>query len=106
MGRNGGRQKKRGTVAEEHPELIKHWGPHNTKSPYEVSCGSTYLAEWICDKGHITWTKVGLKIRFNIKCAICSNKKVVPGVNDIATTNPEIAAMLVNLSMATKVTVG
>lgn len=106
MGHNGGKQKKRGTVAEEHPELIKHWGPHNTKSPYEVSCGSTYLAEWICDKGHITWTKVGLKIRFNIKCAICSNKKVVPGVNDIATTNPEIAAMLVDSSMATKVTVG
>ena len=43
---------KRGSLAEERPELVAQWARINTLSPYKVSCGSHKKVWWICDKGH------------------------------------------------------
>lgn len=40
-------------LASQKPEIAAWWDdPKNTKSSDEVSKGSKYLAQWICDKGH------------------------------------------------------
>lgn len=36
----------------------------------------------------------------NYGCPVCSNRKVIKGINDVATTNPEIAALFENIEDA------
>ena len=43
---------RRGSVAEERPDLIPQWSPKNTQSPDKISCGSHQKVWWICSKGH------------------------------------------------------
>ena len=74
-----------------HPELAKQW--HPTKNgdfkPTDVTAGSIKTVWWICDKGH-EW-KATISSRRRCGCPICSNKKILVGYNDLATTHPEIA---------------
>ena len=37
-------------------------------------------------------------------CSVCNGKTVIPGVNDVATTHPEAAALMVDKSLRTKLT--
>lgn len=46
-----------------------------------------------------------INLHRGIGCPVCVNKKVMPGVNDIATTHPEIAALFWDMEDATKYTV-
>lgn len=75
------------------PDLEKYWDFNKNKiSPYTIPEKSNRNAYWICDKGHSFSTKVYLMTIGNINniCPICSNRKVVDGVNDLATTYPEL----------------
>jgi hypothetical protein len=70
-----------------HPELAKQahgWDPKT------VSFGSDKVREWICTKGHV-WTASVMTRSSGNGCSICANKKVLPGYNDLASTNPELA---------------
>jgi len=71
-----------------HPELAKQ--AHNW-NPEEFSAGSNKKVLWKCFSGH-TWTTTILNRSFsNSNCPVCTNRKVISGENDLATTHPEIA---------------
>ena len=78
----------------QNPKLIKEWDwDKNNKLniyPHEVTLGSNKKVWWICSRcGHSWETKI--TNRKNRGCPLCSNKTVVSGINDLATTHPEIA---------------
>ena len=58
--------------------------------PSVVGAGSHKRSRWKCKSGH-TW-ETSPKHRVNgTNCPICDGQKIVLGINDLATTNPEIA---------------
>ena len=74
-------------LATTHPELAAEadgWDPTT------VSAGSSQRRQWQCDKEH-KWT-APIYYRMDSGCPYCSNKAVLNGYNDLATTHPELAA--------------
>ena len=73
-----------------HPEIAKQW--HPTKNgdfkPTDVIAGSGKKAWWICEKGH-EWEALIYSRKKN-GCPYCSNKMVLKGENDLATTHPHL----------------
>jgi hypothetical protein len=59
--------------------------------PTTVTAGSSKKMGWKCERGH-TWIAAIGRRSTGIGCPVCSNKLVLPGTNDLATTNPELAA--------------
>jgi hypothetical protein len=72
--------------------------------PRDFKRGSSKKMSWRCPAGHIftasiksrvngrlRMNKMGIKIRYKSKCPVCTNKKIIPGLNDLQTSNPEIA---------------
>ena len=82
-----------GTLATEFPQLAKEW--HPTKNvgltPNDVPSATHRKVWWICEKGHEWQAQINARTR-GTGCPVCANKKVLVGVNDLATTHPEIAA--------------
>jgi len=60
--------------------------------PTTVSFGSSKSREWQCDKGHVWSVIVVKRTQRGFGCPYCSNKAVLAGYNDLATTHPDIAA--------------
>ena len=75
-------------LATKNPELAAQadgWDPTTVTSQTHKS------VNWKCGLGH-KW-KATVKNRFKSDgCPICSNKKLLVGFNDLATTNPELAS--------------
>jgi len=75
-------------LATKNPELAAQadgWDPTT------VTAHSKQSVNWKCDLGHAWKATVGNRFRSE-GCPICSNKKLLVGFNDLATTNPELAA--------------
>lgn len=90
-----GKQLIKGTndLATTHPEVAKEWyQPKNGNlTPSGVSYGSSKSVFWRCQKCGYEWTaKIANRVNGR-GCPCCSNKVVVKGVNDLATTHPKIA---------------
>ena len=80
-------------LATTHPNIAKQWHPLlNDKKATQVLPQSNKKAWWICEKGHEYQTSPSHRISRNSDCPICSNKQVLIGYNDLATTHPEIAS--------------
>lgn len=75
-----------------HPALSREWDDSNTVLSFEVSAGSRKKVVWRCETGHVFKASVAHRAKRGQGCPICSNQKVVTGVNDISTTHPELAA--------------
>lgn len=69
----------------------------------QVTLGSQRKVAWRCSKGHV-WDAVVASRASGNGCPYCSNKKVLPGYNDLATVHPRLAAQLVDQKIATAVT--
>jgi hypothetical protein len=72
----------------EYPDVAKQafgWDPS------QFSSGSNKPVAWRCDKGHIWKAPIARRVGRETGCPVCSNKKLVVGFNDLATTNPELA---------------
>lgn len=88
------------------PDLVKYWvHEKNDKTPYEVTCGATYVAVWKCDNGHEYPLSVSQR-NLGTGCGYCSGKHVWVGYNDMNTTNPELAKLLLNKNDGYKYTEG
>ena len=74
------------------------WDPTRFKRGYSAKM------QWQCPNGHIfeasiksrvngrlRTNKQGVTIRYKSKCPICTNKRILTGLNDLQTTNPEIS---------------
>lgn len=76
------------------PEIFAEWD--NEKNgiidPSTVRPTSTIHYWWKCPKGHSFQAKVRDRVYNNHGCPICARKDVDPGVTDLATVFPEIAA--------------
>lgn len=83
----------RRTLAEEMPQLAKEWHPskNGDLKPSDVAPHTHQKVWWQCEKGHSWVAEVKSRTK-GADCPVCSNKKVVKGLNDLATTHPELAA--------------
>ncbi len=74
-------------LSETHPELAKE---ANGWDPSTVISGSRKKLEWKCAESHIWSSRLSHRAN-GVGCPYCSNKKVLAGFNDLATTHPELA---------------
>lgn len=79
-------------LATVNPALASEWDEEkNDVSAREVLAGSIRKAWWICPAGHSYEAHIYSRAS-GTKCPYCTNKRVLAGYNDLATTNPEVAA--------------
>ena len=79
-------------LATTNPSLAKEWHPtkNGELTPSNMLANSNKKAWWICEKGH-EWEAVISSRNQGVGCPYCANKKVLVGLNDLATTNPSLA---------------
>lgn len=76
-----------------HPAIAAEWNYEmNEKKPTEVLPQSNKPVWWTCEKGHDYQTTPARRVGRGAGCPICSNKQILVGFNDLATTHPELAA--------------
>ena len=70
-----------------------------------IARGSDKKVQWRCpvDSRHVWWASPMNRTASEnpTGCSVCNGKTVIPGVNDVATTHPKLAAELVDRSLAT-----
>ena len=83
---------KKNNLAEGNPELAKEWHPtlNGDLTPEDVAGASNKKFWWQCSKGH-QWEAIVSNRKKGSGCPYCSNKKALPGYNDLVTANPELA---------------
>lgn len=73
-------------------DLLEQW--HSIKNgsitPFNVWMGSHYKAWWRCKRGHEWQTQVKHRTA-GAGCPYCTNRRVLHGENDLATTHPDLA---------------
>lgn len=74
-----------------HPQFAKYAYKWN---PAQYSAGSAVRVNWKCPKGHIFDMRItdATKSKSKIFCKVCNGQSVIVGFNDLATTDPLIAA--------------
>ena len=78
------------SLLEKYPELAKEWdNEKNGKAATMVTPGIRGKAWWICPKGHSYQSTISHRLN-GCNCPVCSNRKVLPGYNDLATTHPAL----------------
>lgn len=86
---------KRSNLEENYPELCKEWHPtkNGSHKPSEYASGTDSFAWWICPKCGYEWeANISSRALNGVGCPVCSSRTVVPGKNDLATINPQLAA--------------
>ena len=75
------------------PDLVSEWDASNLRTPQEVTAHSNYRATWRCEQGHIWVAVVSSRTsRRPTGCPSCFGLRAVPGVNDLSTLRPDLAA--------------
>lgn len=74
------------------PQLAQEWNydKNGDLTPEKVGINYSKIVWWICEKGHEWQTTVSHRTIGN-SCPVCANKKIIPGINDLASTGSEIA---------------
>lgn len=82
------------SLAEKHPEIASQWHPtkNGKEAPYHFTPTSGKKVWWQCEKGHEWQAVIDARVRYKTGCPICSGRVALKGVNDLATTHPQIAA--------------
>lgn len=79
-------------LASQYPELVNEW--HPTKNlplmPEQVLPGSEKKVWWRCSQGHEWQAEVRSRVS-GCGCPVCTNRIVVPGINDLASRFPDLA---------------
>ena len=86
---------KENTLAVKFPEIAAEWDDEKNGSlkPENVPYGFDRKVWWKCSQyGHSFPMAVKTRTGLKCGCPYCARQKVWPGFNDLATTNPEIAA--------------
>ena len=79
------------SIAKMRPELVKEWSPKNAPlTPDEVPYGSNKLYWWKGACGH-EWQTSAKARSVGEQCPICSNARIIPGINDLESQHPELA---------------
>lgn len=75
--------------------LLEEWNTARNLplTPKDVSYGSSTRAVWWrCSLGHEYRSAISTRVTRGVGCPYCSGRRVLPGFNDLATREPEIAA--------------
>lgn len=79
-------------IESQRPDLLPFWSPNNKVPPSKVKCGSHTQYLWYCpDCGQEYWMEARGKAIKNHGCPVCQNKYIIPGYNDLASNNEELA---------------
>ena len=80
-------------LATVNPKLSQEWHPtkNGNLKPEDVSSGSGKEVWWLCPAGHSYLMVVNQRAKRGYNCPYCSGHRALPGVNDLSTTNPELA---------------
>ncbi len=78
------------SLSKTNPELGSLWNSKRNAPETLASINSHTRKKfwWICEKGH-EWETLPAVLARGGRCPFCSNKKVLAGFNDMATTHPE-----------------
>ncbi len=73
------------------PQLASEWDviKNRNLTPKNVATGTNRRVYWLCKKGH-SWQATIASRNSGVGCPICSNRVVLKGYNDFASTNPEL----------------
>lgn len=76
------------------PDIAKEWHPTKNENlrPNIVTYGSRKKVWWLCDACGYEWQTYICKRAAGYKCPRCVSRIVVPGINDLQTKFPELAA--------------
>ena len=76
-----------------HSALCNEWDYNKNDGhlPTEFSKGSSFLASWICQKGHSYKATIANRTGLNRGCPYCAGRYVIKGENDLLTINPGLA---------------
>lgn len=95
---SGHRVNHTNSLASLRPDIAKEWHPalNCDLTPHDVTCYKNTEAWWLGECGH-EWEAV-ISNRTNMKsnCPYCSNQKILVGFNDMWTTDPDLAKLLLN----------
>ena len=80
------------SLAKQFPALAAEWDVEKNAPlmPQDVTTGSHKLIWWRCPKGHSYRSAVKTRVPGS-GCPYCTNRKVLPGFNDLATVQPLVA---------------
>lgn len=80
-------------LASAFPAIAAQWHPtkNGTLTPEQVTPFSNRKAWWICEKGHEYYSLISHRVQNTSGCPYCSNRRVLVGFNDLATTEPKVA---------------
>lgn len=75
------------------PDIAKDWhyGKNKPLRPEDFFTSSHKKVWWKCSKRHTWQATIAARTHNRQGCPICSNRIIIPGYNDLATLNPEIA---------------
>jgi len=74
------------------PSIADEWHPtKNLYGPETIRKGHRTKAWWLGSCGHEWEATVNNRVAGNQKCAVCYNRQVVVGINDLGTSHPEVA---------------
>jgi transposase-like protein len=91
-------------LATTHPDIAATWDAGNDRSPQAVTAGSGYRASWSCPGCGHQWTATVTSRTHGSGCPVCAGQTVAPGINDLGTFRPELAAELAHPEQASIVT--
>lgn len=78
------------------PDVASEWDQAegvNAGSPNSVSPGSRRRIAWVCAaEGHRWVATISNRALHGSGCPACAGKRAIPGVNDLATVRPDLAA--------------
>jgi hypothetical protein len=80
-------------LATTHSDLCKEWDydSNDGHNPTEFSKGSSFLASWICSKGHKYKATIANRTSLNRGCPYCAGRYVIQGETDLLSNNPKLA---------------
>ena len=76
------------------PALLKQWDreKNGDLTPDGVTYGSHRKVWWRCEKGHSWQAQIKSRTLLGAGCPVCVGRAVAPGVNDLTTLRPDLAA--------------
>lgn len=82
------------SIATAAPHLIEQWHPRGNRdrTPYDTAANSHQVAYWVCAVGHPWDETPENRIRYATGCPVCASKRIRPGINDLVTLEPTMAA--------------
>jgi hypothetical protein len=79
-----------------YPEIANSWDEqlNHGLSPKNISPTSSKKVWWKCPRGHSWLMRVGDRVTHSQGCAVCANRQILQGVNDLQSLYPEVAKTL------------